>query len=112
MECGDEPCEAPRSLGEGGAKQGRPRRFGSWPTCPPMRDVKNSANLRSGQDRLELKIQSPGKQKRRRRPFGSDATLQRLRPFHAPQSSKPLSLEGEVGPQGRAWHGEAEGEVG
>ena len=66
-----------------------------------MTAAKNSANLRSGQDRLGLRIRSPGKQKRRRRPFGADAAVQRLRPFHAPQSSKPLSLEGEVGPQGR-----------
>jgi hypothetical protein len=37
------------------------------------------------------------------------AALQRLRPFHATQSSKPVSLEGEVGPQGRAWHPGAPG---
>ncbi len=65
---------------------GRTRRFGLRTTCPPMRDARNSADMNSEQGRLGLKIQSPGKRKRRGPCFaGSDAALQGLRSFHAAQ---------------------------
>jgi len=46
LECGVRPCEAL-------AQQGRPRRFGSWTTCPPMRDAIPSAQF-------ELRPRPPG----------------------------------------------------